>query len=150
MSINTCVETFKQFFEANHRPFYDQQYSDGGKVWNVVDIEKYAKEHGRKETVSIEELERHLEPTDEESTDERPDTPEFAERAMKANLSYPIIAIDYGGDRGPNGYLADYDKGLWIADGVHRIFKAKHSGHKSIDALIITDEELNNIEYEDL
>ena len=117
------------------------------KVWNVVDIEKYAAKHGKKEKVSIVELERHLEPTDEESTDERPDTPEFVERAMKADLSYPILAIDYGGDRGPNGYLADYDKGLWIADGVHRIFKAKHSGLKSINALIITDKELNNLEH---
>ena len=90
------------------------------------------------------------ESTEGESTDERPDTSEFAERAMKADLSYPIIAIDYGGDRGPNGYLADYDIGLWIADGVHRIFKAKHSGHKSINAIIITSEELNNIEHEDL
>lgn len=144
------MDTFKQFFEAKNRPFYDQQYSDGGKVWNVVDIEKYAAKHGKREKVSIEELERHLEPTDEESTDERPDTPEFAARAMNADMSYPIIAIDYGGDRGPDGYLADYDKGLWIADGVHRIFKAKHSGHKSINALIITDEELNNIDNEDL
>ena len=120
------------------------------KVWNVVDIEKYAAKHGKKEKVSIEELERHLKPTDKESTDERPDTPEFVDRAMRADMSYPIIAIDYGGDRGPDGYLADYDKGLWIADGVHRIFKAKDSGYKSITALIITDEELNNIEHEAL
>lgn len=141
--------TFKQFFESN-RPFHDQTYSDGDQSWNVPEIEKYAKEHGRKEKISIEELERHLEPTDEESTDERPDSPEFAERAMKADLSYPIIAIDYGGDRGPDGWLADYDKGIWIADGVHRIFKAKHSGRKTVDALIITDEELNNIAHENI
>ena len=119
-------------------------------MWNVVDIERYATKHGKIEKISIVELERHLEPTDEESTDERPNTPEFAARAMNANMSYPIIVIDYGGDRGPGGYLADYDKGLWIADGVHRIFKAKHCGHKSINALIITDDELNNIEHEDL
>ena len=141
--------TFKQFFESN-RPFHDQTYSDGDQSWKVPEIEKYAKEHGRKEKISIEELERHLEPTDEESTDERPDSPEFAERAMKADLSYPIIAIDYGGDRGPDGWLADYDKGIWIADGVHRIFKAKHSGRKAVDALIITDEELNNIVHENI
>lgn len=133
-----------------YRPFYDQQYSDGSSVWNVVDIEKYAVKHGKREIISIQELDRHLEPTDEESTDERPDTPEFATRAMNADMGYPIIAIDYGGDRGPDGYLADYDKGLWIADGVHRIFKAKHSGRKSIKAIIITSEELNNIEHEDL
>ena len=127
------------------RPFYDQQYSDGNRVWNVVDIEKYATKHGKIEKISIVKLERHL-----ESTDERPDTPEFAARAMSADMSYPIIVIDYGGGRGPDGYLADYDKGLWIADGVHRIFKAKHSGHISMDALIITSEELNNIKHEDL
>jgi len=141
------VETFKQFFESN-RPFHDQTYSDGDKSWSVPDIEEYAKEHGRLDEISIEELERHLLPTDYEATDERPDSPEFAERAMKADMSYPIIAIDYGGDRGPDGWLADYDRGLWIADGVHRIFKAKKSGRKSIEALIITNDELNNIEHE--
>jgi hypothetical protein len=140
------VKTFKQFFESN-RAFHDQTYSDGDQSWKVPEIEKFAKKHGRKEKISIEELERHLEPTDEESGDERPDSPEFAERAMKADLSYPIIAIDYGGDRGPDGWLADYDKGIWIADGVHRIFKAKKSGQKEIDALIITDEELNSIDH---
>ena len=144
------METFKQFFEAKHRPFYDQQYSDGGKVWNVVDIEKYAKEHGRSEIVDIYKLERHLEPTDEETGEDRPDTPEFADRAKKADMSHPIILIDYGGDEGPRGYMADYDRGLWVADGVHRIFKAKHSGHKSINALIITDSELYNIEHENI
>ena len=143
------MKTFKQFYESNHA-FYGQRYSDGDQSWKVPEIEKYAKEHGRKEKISIEELERHLDPTDEESTDERPDSPEFAERAMKADLSYPIIAIDYGGDRGPDGWLADYDKGIWIADGVHRIFKAKKSGQKEIDALIITDEELNSIDHEEL
>lgn len=144
------MKTPEQFDETDYRPFYDQQYADEDKYWNVVDIEKYAAEHGKKEKVSISDLERLLVPlnVDELPEEEKPESPEFMKRVENVDMSYPILVIDYGNDKGPDGYLVDESKGLWIADGVHRIYKAKQNGHKSIDALIITDVELNNIDHE--
>ena len=136
------MRSFKQYFvtEASNS-FHEQIFSDKklGGEWKVVDIEEYASKHGVKKTVPIKELERHLEPTPYEVGDERPDTPEFAERAMRADLNYPIILIDYGPE-----------DGLWVADGVHRIFKAKTIEEEYINAIVITSEELMEIPHEDI
>ena len=131
------MKTFNQFYED--RAFYDQTYSDDKGEWLVPDIERYAKKYGTRKKVSIKELERHLEPTEYENTDERPDSPEFAKRARRADLTYPILLIDYGpGD------------GLWVADGVHRIFLAKELGLKTINVVIISKEELYTIDHENI
>jgi hypothetical protein len=74
----------------------------------------------------------NFEPSHYEDPDEIPGSPEFVERADKSDLSYPLIVIKY-----PDG--------LFIADGVHRLWKARDKGLKELDAYLIGHLDLKNI-----
>jgi hypothetical protein len=113
--------------------FYDQTFSDGDGTWKVPDIEEYARTNGKRIKVPVRSLLNNLEPSPRESGDELPGHPEFIDRANEADLSYPIIVVKY-----PDG--------LWIADGVHRLWKARDEGLEEIAAYVINHSELSNIE----
>lgn len=105
-----------------------QIYSDNNGEWSVDDIIEYAKTPAVID-IPIEMLEHNLEPSENEIADEVPGSSEFIERAEKSDLRYPIIVIAY-----PDG--------MWIADGVHRLWKAKSMKKGSIRGYIIAHEVL--------
>jgi len=112
--------------------FYDQTYSDDYGEWKVPKIHEYAKKHGKRKLISIKKLLHNLDPSPHESGDELPGSPEFIERANDSDLSYPIIVVKY-----PDG--------LFIADGVHRLWKAKEEELTTIKSYLIDSSELHGI-----
>jgi len=112
--------------------FYDQIYSDNDGEWDVPDIFEYAKENGKKVKIPIEKLLNNFDPSPYEKPDEIPGSPEFIERSNKSDLSYPLIVIKY-----PDG--------LFIADGVHRLWKARDKGLKEVKVYLIDHLDLKNI-----
>lgn len=111
--------------------FHDQMFGDGSGEWSVPEIWELAKQT-KLQTIPLEKLDHLLITT---LTDEPIDSPEFAERAMKSDLSFPILVISY----------PDYDNdgnNLFIADGMHRFWKAKQLGLKTIQGYIISREKL--------
>lgn len=70
-----------------------------------------------------------MEDLEEVEVDEPKDSPEFKRRVEKADLSYPIIVLQY-----PDV--------LRIADGVHRTWKAMLEDHTSIEAHVVPYEDL--------
>ena len=112
--------------------FYDQIYSDNDGEWDVPDIFEYAKENGKKVKIPIEKLLNNFGPSPYEKPDEIPGSPEFIERSNKSDLSSPLIVIKY-----PDG--------LFIADGVHRLWKARDKGLKEVKVYLIDHLDLKNI-----
>ena len=107
--------------------FYDQMFGDGSGEWSVPDLWEIAKQT-KLQTIPLEKLDHLLATT---LTDEPIGSPEFLERSMKADLSYPILVISYP------------DNNLFIADGLHRLWKAKQLGLKTIEGYIIPREKLS-------
>jgi len=113
--------------------FRDQFYSDNDGEYRVGDIYDYAVENIPLTDLSVEELaEINFMPGSEETADELPGSPEFIERADKADLQYPILAIEY-----PDG--------IFVADGVHRLWKAHSLGHDTIKGRLLQQKDLERI-----
>jgi transposase-like protein len=119
-------------FKKEARFFHDQTYSDDEGTYKVPDIFNYAKKHEKIKKIPISKLLHNLDPSPHESGDELPGSPEFIERAKKADLSYPIVVVKY-----PDGWF--------IADGVHRLWKAKDEGLKSMRGYVIDHTELEEL-----
>jgi len=119
--------TFKQFLESYRME--DQTFSDNNGTYSVPKIVKYATENKLIQNLPIEPLLHNLEPSPHESGSELPGHPEFIERAEQTELKYPIIVVQY-------------QDGLFIADGVHRLYKANSKNHKNIKAYLINQNEL--------
>jgi DNA-binding CsgD family transcriptional regulator len=119
-------------FKKEARFFYDQTFSDDEGTWNVPDILDHAKQHGELTEIPVKDLLNNLEPSPQETGDELPGSPEFIERAKKADLKYPIIVIKY-----PDG--------LFIADGVHRLWKAKEQQIENMKAYLMDHSQLSDI-----
>ena len=81
--------------------------------------------------IEIKKLLHNLEPSEHETGSDLPGHPEFIKRAQNASLGFPII-------------LVKYPDGLWIADGVHRLWKANKEGLKTIRGYVYDDAELDN------
>jgi hypothetical protein len=107
----------------------DQTFSDNNGTYSVPKIVKYATENKLIQNLPIEPLLHNLEPSPHESGSELPGHPEFIERAEQTELKYPIIVVQY-------------QDGLFIADGVHRLYKANSKNHKNIKAYLINQNEL--------
>lgn len=123
-----CIKYAKEII-----PFEQQKYSDNSGEWNVPDIVDYASENGTRVWFNIDDLaEIAFEPSPNEKRDDIPGSPEYIERAMKADLKYPIIVIRY-------------DDGDFIADGNHRLWKARSLGWKKIMGYLIQSDDLRNI-----
>ena len=108
----------------------DQTFSDDKGTYSVPKIVKYAKENKTLEQLPLEPLLHNLEPSPYETGSELPGTPEFIARANQTDLKWPIIVIRY-----PDG---DF-----IADGVHRLWKARSEGMNQINAYVLDRDELD-------
>lgn len=113
--------------------FEEQKYSDDKGEWSVPDIVDYATNNGKKMSFSVDALaEIAFMPSPDEEGDEVPGSPEYVERAMKTDLKYPITVIRY-------------DDGDFIADGNHRLWKARAKGWKKISGYLLQSDDLENI-----
>lgn len=124
--------TFLQFCESYK--LEDQTFSDNNGTYKVSDLYLYVKRHKQIQDIQIKKLLHNLEPSPEETGEDLPGHPDFVKRAKLAKLIYPIIVVEY-----PDG--------LWIADGVHRLWKAKALNHKTIRGYIMNQTELKNLHH---
>lgn len=122
--------TFLQFLESYK--LEDQTFSDNNGTYKVSDLYSFVKSNKQIQNIEIKKLLHNLEPSPEETGEDLPGHPDFVKRAKAAKLVYPIIVVNY-----PDG--------LWIADGVHRLWKAKALNHKTIRGYIMNQSELKNL-----
>lgn len=109
-----------------------QTYSDNSGEYAVKDIVNYAYKK-QLQNFSVDELaEIAFQHSSDEDFDEVPGSPAFVARAEKSDLKYPIVVIQY-----PDG--------KFIADGNHRLWKAKSLGMKAIKGYRITPQELHKL-----
>lgn len=120
---------FKNFFE--NVDYYDQEFSDKNGVYSVGKMIEFARKNKDPKNIEIEKLLHNLEPSEHETGSDLPGHPEFIKRAKHASLEFPIIVVKY-----PDG--------LWIADGVHRLWKANQEGKETIRGYVYNDTELHN------
>ena len=125
--------TFKQFLESFKME--DQTFSDNNGTYSVPKIVNYAKEHKKIKEIPMSKLLHNLEPSPHESGSELPNHPEFIERANQTDLKYPIIIVKY-----PDG--------LFIADGVHRLYKANTLNQKTMKSYVLNQNELEQFKIE--
>ena len=125
--------TFKQFLESFKME--DQTFSDNNGTYSVPKIVNYAKENKKIKEIPISKLLHNLEPSPHESGSELPGHPEFIERANQTDLIYPIIIVKY-----PDG--------LFIADGVHRLYKANSLNQKTMKSYVLNQNELEQFKIE--
>ena len=125
--------TFKQFLESFKME--DQTFSDNNGTYSVPQIVQYATENKTIKEIPMSELLHNLEPSPHESGSELPNHPEFIERANQTDLKYPIIIVKY-----PDG--------LFIADGVHRLYKAHSQNQKTMKSYVLNQNELEQFKIE--
>jgi hypothetical protein len=125
----------------------DQTFSDtmlDGQVisWRVGDIFDYVDGRGYPVQIPVEFLEEdNLQMSPEDVADEVVGSPEFIARATQSDLSFPIIVVRY------RPSWRDPDGALYIADGVHRLWRAINEGYETIDAYLIESDDLWDIAH---
>lgn len=113
--------------------FEQQIYSDDRGQWKAEEIVKFAEENSDLIWFSVDKLgEIAFMKSEGEEFDEVPGSPEFIERAMQTDLSYPIVVVIY-------------NDGAFIADGNHRLWKAQAEGQKLIKGYLLTKEHLEEV-----
>jgi len=100
--------------------------------WSVPELITWAEDNIRPRGLPVASLAADNLDDDVHQADEPLDSPEFHDRAMASDLGYPIIVINDGGE-------------LIVADGLHRLFKARELGERVISAYVIDREDLDNI-----
>ena len=105
---------------------------DETEEWSVPELITWAEDNIQPRRLPVARLAADNIDDDIGQADEPLDSPEFHDRAMASSLEYPIIVINDGGE-------------LTVADGLHRLFKARELGEKTISAYIIDREDLNSI-----
>jgi hypothetical protein len=101
----------------------------------VGDLYDYASNVYDLQHVSVADLaENNLDDTGTDTGDASEEA--YIDRAMAANLDYPLIVINY-----PDG--------LWIADGVHRAWKARELGIPYLQGWILDWEEILDVPHGD-
>ena len=93
-------------------PWREQAFSDGRGSWNVGLLHDYAQKRHKLQDIPISDLEGNNLDSDEQVTTDA-NHEEFVARAMRSDVTKPIIVVSY-----PDG--------LWCADGTHRLWKARH------------------------
>ena len=119
---------FKEFFE--NLDYKDQEFSDKNGLYSVSQMIDYSNKNKTLQNIDTKMLLHNLEPSEYETGSDLPGHPEFIKRAEAASLKYPIVVINY-----PDG--------LWIADGVHRLYKANQLGLETIKGYILDSSELD-------
>lgn len=109
-----------------------QVFEDNNGSWKVGDIYQYAKNRSFPGPLNVKALaDNNLEERPWETTTDT-SMEQFVRRALDSNLDYPIIAINY-----PDG--------VFIADGVHRLWKARELGYDTIEGYMIDSSALEDI-----
>lgn len=67
----------------------------------------------------------------EASCEEKLGSEAFWERASACDMSYPLLVVE-----------SDY---LWVVDGVHRLFRARSEGWKTVKAYVLPVSELRKL-----
>jgi peptide methionine sulfoxide reductase MsrB len=114
----------------------NQVFTDNNKEYKVSDIHQFINDN----RIAVSELsiatlaETNLKPSPQDTytSGDYPGSPKFVERAERASLTFPIIVIQY-----PDG--------MFIADGVHRLWKARALGHSIIKGHVISEDDLHQI-----
>lgn len=114
----------------------NQVFTDNDKEYKISDIHDFINDN----RIPVSELniatlaETNLKPSPQDTYtgSDYPGSPKFVERAGNASLTFPIIVIKY-----PDG--------MFIADGVHRLWKARALGHSIIKGHVISEDELHQI-----
>lgn len=105
---------------------------DETEEWTVPELITWAEDNIQPRRLPVARLAADNISDDIGQADEPLDSPEFHDRAMESSLEFPIIVINDGGE-------------LTVADGLHRLFKARELGEKTISAYIIDREDLDSI-----
>jgi len=92
-------------------PWRDQAFSDARGTWRVGRLHSHAQKNHKLQDIPISDLEGNNLDSDEQVTSDS-SYDDFVARALRADLSKPIIVVRY-----PDG--------LWCADGTHRLWKAR-------------------------
>jgi hypothetical protein len=109
-----------------------QEFDDHRGSWKVGDIYDYAKNITYPTPLNVKALaDNNLEERPWETTTDANEK-DFISRALDTNLDYPIIVVNY-----PDG--------VFIADGVHRLWKARELGYDTIMGYVIDFSALENI-----
>lgn len=119
------IESWKKYIQESTKEWDQQEFGDARGTWIVGDLHKYVKENGIKlQPFSVEELSKNnLDPEEGAHTSDASQE-DFESRARSSHLQYPIVVVEY-----PDG--------LWIADGVHRTWKAKHNKQEKINGYLL-------------
>ena len=120
--------------KAEHK-VKDQTFTDSDGSYNVADLYELAKSKGEPQNLDISDLLHNLEPSPEEKGEELPGHPDFVARAEAAG-TLPGIAVNY-----PDG--------KWIADGVHRLWKAQQDNKKEYPAYVLDKADIGSVKQAD-
>lgn len=116
--------------------FHEQRFGDGTGEWNVRDIWDLAQRMTHVVSIPVARLANNLDPEEGSHADETTGSHEFIVRAQRADTSYPILVVSY-----PNE--------LWVADGVHRLWRATSEGRRTIRGYVIPRSALDTIPQAD-
>jgi hypothetical protein len=114
-------------------PWREQEFDDGRGRWRVGDLHDYADSLRAPRPIPISRLVPNNLDSEEQKTSDAGHA-EFVDRALASDTDSPIIAVRY-----PDG--------LWIADGTHRLWKARELGHRSIMGWVLDWEEIFDIDH---
>ena len=111
---------------SNLSESYDRQtysYAKEGPEYSVLKLYQYAQQKMPLINVPLEHLVHNIKVSSGISADEPVDSPAFRRRAMKSDLSYPIL-------------VHKIDGRYWAIDGAHRIMKADEFKKKYMKAYV--------------
>ncbi len=115
------LENWKKYLHETNKSWDQQEFGDARGTWIIGDLHKYIQEKGiQKQPFSVDELAKNnLDPEEgAQTSDASPE--DFKGRAHASDLQFPIVVVKY-----PDG--------LWIADGVHRTWKAREAAREAGD-----------------
>lgn len=105
---------------------------DETEEWSVPELIEWAENNTEPRTLLVRTLAEDSLDDGRQEADEAFNSKEFHDRAMASSLEFPIIVINDGGE-------------LTVADGLHRLFKARELGDKTIRAYVIDREDLQSV-----
>ena len=134
--MKTLFENWKKYIKEAIQPWDQQVFEDARGSWKIGDLHRYIEENGiQPQSFSVDELAKNnLDPEEGTRTD-KASQEDFETRIKAADLKHKIIVVKY-----PDG--------LWIADGVHRTWKAREAKQKEIMGYLLDwEDDLLNIKH---
>ena len=140
MTIKELIEQFVEQEIQQQVSYRDKKFTDpnSGEVYLVGDIVDFVKNNGVADIIfNVEELANNNLHTNEEDiannpTDDIPGSKDFIAQADNTDVEFPI-------------YVIEYPDGLYVANGIHRLWKAKEMGLKNLRGYLIKSDNLPQI-----